>query len=732
MNELKLLGQPELRKADGNLDHSFLSGTKRLVLLAYLVLHRPRGLQRRDKILPLLWPEKGQKSGRNTLSNMLYHIRKALGKESLVTRGTEELGVVPEKVQCDALVFEELISDKKMEEAAALYRGELLEGFHISNTSPDLEDWLDRERDFFRDKYWHVLESLAAVAEKNGDLNQAAKWWKKRSRQDPLDSRVARRQIEVLMASGKRSEAMKSAKSHALYLNKELDLDEKEVMAELTAGLEQPGLVTGSSMHVVQAKRSSADKFSIAVLPFEELGSDEQTSNFASGLHNDLLTRLSGVSALTVISRTSVLGYRNSTKNISKIAEELGAGTVVEGSVQRTTNRARINIQLINAEKDSHFWAETYDRKITADNLFDIQSELAIKITKSLQATLTPGEKEMVDDKPTQNLQAYLLYNQGRANQGMRTESGIGKSITYFKEAIALDPGYSNAWAGYAQSIVLLEWYNYQGVDRNLPAADEVIKKALNLNPALGEAYLSRGILYAQQQNGPGAVKALQKSIDLKPSFSEAYNWLGWMKMILGENEQAIIPAERAARLDPLSPYTRVFLAVIYIANKMYEKAYSEAVDARKIQPEYRLSTFVEGLTLFHLGKYTEAKIAFDHTLKSVGEKGTPTNTEVRSCIALVYMQMGDQQKAVQILNKINKQSNFFCIGLINAALGKTEEAFRAFQNVEKWDQLSTTFMRYYFPNVLDPIRKDKRFEDLLREINKSWKTLSGSPSRFS
>jgi len=244
----------------------------------------------------------------------------------------------------------------------------------------------------------------------------------------------------------------------------------------------------------------------------------------------------------------------------------------------------------------------------------------------------------------------------------------------------------------------------------------------MKLNPDLGEAYCSLGIYHSYVQNAPEAENAMEKCIELQPGYSEAYNWLGWLKMIMGNPTGGIEPAKRAARLDPLSPYTRVFLAVVYLAEGMYKDAMSEAKSARKLRPELGLSHFVEGLCLYHIDKYSEAEFALNESLKLEDSNGSPIKNETYATMALAKAANNNHQEARILLKKIKNNEDYFCAGLVEAALGDYEKAFQLFEKVEKFGPFTTTMCRYYFPDILEPVRNDSRFNGLINKINESWK----------
>jgi len=672
-------------------------------------------LQRRDRILPLLWPEKGQKSARNSLSNMLYHIRKSIGKENLITRGTEELGIYTDNVWCDALAFEELIEKNKMLKAVNLYRSDLLKGLHVTDASPEFDQWLEWERERFRSLYGDALKTLGKEAEEKGAYDKAVKWWELKIKSEPFETDVVRRLVELLTITGKRAEAIRKAKNHADYLNEELGIDPQITLNALTADLDKDSVKNKYVVPDAGFKNDQADFKSIAVLPFEELGSNEETSNFASGLHNDLLTRLSGVSALTVISRTSVLQYRNTSKPISKIAKELGAGTIVEGSVQRSNGRVRLNIQLIDVLNDKHIWAETYDRELTVNHLFEIQSELALKITESLKARLTPSEKKRVIEwAPTDNLEAYRLYTYGRKQLDQRTENGMQRAIEYFSRTVEQDPDHALAWTGLADALALQFDYGYEEEHNTLPKAEKAVYKALELDEDLAEAYTSLGLLHSNRHQGSAAIRELKRAVELQPSYAEAHNWLSWNYQLLGKPVKALESAKKAVNLNPLSPEAVSNLSISYLYNGFYDEALSEAMRGVELQPDWGTSAFYQALALFELKYISEAKSVLQDLSVPWAGNGP------LAALALCHKMSGDMDAVMEIRRKLKEKDDIFALGLIHAAFNEIDKAFECFQKVEYWDDWETLTVHHLFPDIMKPLKDDPRFLNILKEVNRS------------
>src|SRR5881398_2577107 len=230
---------------------------------------------------------------------------------------------------------------------------------------------------------------------------------------------------------------------------------------------------------------------SIAVLPFDNLSRDPDNAYFAEGVQDEILTRLAKVADLKVISRTSTQHFKSTPENLPQIAKQLGVAHILEGSVQKTSDQVRVNVQLINAMTDAHLWADTYDRKLT--DIFAVESEIAKTIVETLQARLTGSEKSSIAKAPTTNPEAYELYLKGRFFWNKRTGVDLRKAIDYFNQAVTKDPTYALAYAGLADACVLLSVFGAASPQDSIPQARAAAKKALELDDTLAEAHASSG-----------------------------------------------------------------------------------------------------------------------------------------------------------------------------------------------------------------------------------------------
>src|SRR5438132_12841187 len=312
---------------------------------------------------------------------------------------------------------------------------------------------------------------------------------------------------------------------------------------------------------------------SIAVLPFENLSAEKENAYFADGVQDDVLTNLSKIGDLKVISRTSVMPYRGKASNIREIGKTLGVATILEGSVRRIGNRVRVNVQLINTANDEHIWAEDYDRDLT--DVFAIQTDLAQKIASALQAKLSPNEKARLDDRPTQNPDAYLLFIQSHdyANRPDMFRDTSLKAEQLFEQTTKLDPNFAAAFAG----LSMVESWAYHSFDP-LPARREKARtaanEALRLQPDLPEAHLALGFSYYYgDRDYARALAEFEVAKRGLPNEAQAYMAIGAIQRRQGRWVESTANLEKAAELDPKNGSVLLNLAYSYMATRNFEAA---------------------------------------------------------------------------------------------------------------------------------------------------------------
>jgi len=312
----------------------------------------------------------------------------------------------------------------------------------------------------------------------------------------------------------------------------------------------------------------------LAVLPFENLSGDEATEPFVLGVHDDLLTHLSRLGTFKVISRTTVMGYEGSTKSVPEIAKELGATTVLEGGVQRSGDRIRMNVQLIDARTDEHLWAERYDRTLTAGDVFAIQAEIAERIAGALATALTPEQKADLARAPTENLEALDLYYQGLEHYRIRSGYGFEsarRAESTLAAAVEADPEFAAAWAALAQARA---WQLRNGVETDPTGAREALDRAIALAPDARETVVSQGVyLYYAKADFAGADERFREALARWPENADLLAWRSLVVRRLGRWDEALELGERALAIDPRNPSVLSRLGETYGNLRRYEEA---------------------------------------------------------------------------------------------------------------------------------------------------------------
>ncbi len=327
---------------------------------------------------------------------------------------------------------------------------------------------------------------------------------------------------------------------------------------------------------------------SVAVLPFKSLSTSANDASFSAGIHSDVLAHLTKISALRVISRTSVMEYENSLKNLRQIGSELGVSTILEGTVQRSGDSVRINVQLVDVETEENLWAEVYDRELTTQNIFAIQSEMATSISAALQATLSPEEFARLYEVPTESTRAWNYYLSG--NDYLRSddeEAHVPLAVELFGRAVEEDPQFALAWAGLARGHTGAYFFGFDETESRRELAREAVDRALDLAPGLPEGHLALGYYYGQALHDHD--RALQEYAIAAlgmPGNSELYLLRAFSHRRLGQWEQAIANFERAVELDPRNNEQRNELGRTYYLRRNYTQAEANFDRALEIVPD--------------------------------------------------------------------------------------------------------------------------------------------------
>jgi len=410
-----------------------------------------------------------------------------------------------------------------------------------------------------------------------------------------------------------------------------------------TSQPQMAGRATTQSPATATRPRIDPEDKSIAVLPFANRSrGSENTQFFSDGIHDDLLTNLSKIHQLKVISRTSVMAYRDTTRNMREIGEELGVSTLLEGGVQQAGDRVRITMQLINAKTEEQLWAESYDRVVTAENLFEIQSEVALAIAAALQATLTAEESEELQRTPTANLEAYQSVLMAR--QFLRRDGflALKKAVGYARNASELDEAYLDAHVVLATALSSGVYSGIHDVNDIADEARDSLDRAFEIDPLSGEAWASLAVLRFLLEE-PDAEEAFEKSLQLDPGNSDTMMDYANMLQRSGKPQKALPLLQQALALDPLSPSILFVQARTLGALEDYEGARVAYARIREIDPASQLGYGPVSGSYFSQGQIGQA-LYWGRMAQAID----PDDYELAGWIVLYYDNLEDHTGAQQ------------------------------------------------------------------------------------
>ena len=397
-----------------------------------------------------------------------------------------------------------------------------------------------------------------------------------------------------------------------------------------------------------------SDKQAIAVLPFTSRSSDPDNIFFADGIHDDLLTTLANIASLKVISRTSVMEYRDTTKKMRQIGDELGVTNILEGAVQKSGNNVRINVQLIDTNTDEHLWAKSYDRELTTNNIFSIQSEISQAIAAALQTTLTPAEQARLSSVRTENLEAYNLNLAGRNNLYQRRLENLQQARKQFEQAVELDPNYAQAYAGLSESVILiLTNHNAISTDEAFEVAEEALEKALALDSNDADIHASNGLYQMQMWESlnaeparDAAEEAFKRAIEINPNHTQAWMWRANL-FDDTDADKSIEYLERASELDPVARIPQLNLGVQYARMGRNDAALAQWLKTIDLHPDWPTPYANVGNHLSGMGKLDEALAWFN--------KAAELSTDPLDTVNAInlYFEFGEQDRVLSIISEI-------------------------------------------------------------------------------
>jgi serine/threonine protein kinase/tetratricopeptide (TPR) repeat protein len=439
---------------------------------------------------------------------------------------------------------------------------------------------------------------------------------------------------------------------------------------------------------------------SIAVLPLQNLSNDPDQEFFSDGTTDALISSLAQLQALDVISRTSVMRYKGTTKSLPEIGRELGVDAILEGSVQRAGGRVRITAQLIRVSTDTHLWAKEFDRDAT--DVLELQAEVARAIAQEIQIQLTPEESTRLAQVRGVKPESHDAYLLGRYHYWKQSKAELEKAIEYFERAIALQPDYAAAHAALS-----LAWGSLRDLGFSLEegARGSAALKALELDPNLSEAHSAMAGARFDAWDWDGAVKAHRRALELNPDSLDACGCYATVLAALGRFTEAIAIAEHGAKVNPLSSFMHFNYGVVLYLARRYDAAVMHTKRAIELEPQTRGAYGILALSYQQLGKVEDALAALDRP--EFGGSGA---------LGVAYARAGRRAEALEIANNLSRSKSdpfnaariYFALGDDDRGFERLTNAFDVRQGLVRWAKVNPDF---------DRVRSDPRFQVLVARL---------------
>ena len=500
-----------------------------------------------------------------------------------------------------------------------------------------------------------------------------------------------------------------------------LDFQEKTAAGTRKRQLATRLLITGITIlafsviwlftHISRSTSSSAHLRSLAVLPFENLSRESGQEFFADGMTQQLITELSNIRTIRVTSRSSAMQYQGERKSVPQIARELGVEGLVEGSVFRSANKVRITAQLIDARREEHLWAESYDRDLS--EVLGLQREVARAIANKIQATLTPSEQARLSAvRPVDpQVQDLVLRGQYYGNKG--GEQNLKEAIRYFDQAIARDATYAPAYVGLASAYgYLIPFLPPRDIQ---PKAKTAAERALQLDETLADAHaqLAKALLY-YEWNWPQAEKELKRALELNPSNADAHLMYFSYFNALGRPQDALSEIRLAQRLDPLSLNVQFHLLLGLLDARQFDAVIEQAERDLAREPDFVYAYVMEALAYGEKRQFEKALAAIEKANK------VDRNAHVIAMTAHVQAASGNRREALKLLGELKALSTrrYVCAYEVAHSYVKLGDKDRAFEYLEKGKRERADCMVWLLTEPwMDPLRSDPRYQKLIEYI---------------
>ena len=477
-------------------------------------------------------------------------------------------------------------------------------------------------------------------------------------------------------------------------------------------------VITASSAYASAPKEQSkkSPEKSIAVLPFINISNDPEQEYFSDGMAEEILNSISHLKDLKVAGRTSSFQFKGKNIDLREIGGKLGVDTVLEGSVRKQGNKLRITAQLINVNDGFHLWSEKYDRNM--DDIFAIQDEIALAITENLKVILLEKEKKIITKTHTQNTEAYEFYLRGRFYLNKRF---LFQSLEQFKKAVEIDPDFAKAYAGLADSYIILGFYNFLPAKETMPKGKQAADAAIRLDISLCEPYCSLGMYYASYEwNWKEAKHNFLKSIQLNSRYIQSHVWFGhyYLSWIEGNFEEGIKHLNIAIELEPNNAMSYVNKCAVLFTMGNFEEAFQSARQGYEMDPDSLIGNRIMGLAYLFKEQYDKA-IEFLEFASKLSNYAAFNQVD----LIRLYTSIGSMKKARTVMEDLKlklKEGKYVSSCIMSFASSFLDDIDEAFNWLERAYEEHDAYLciLHYYPWVPDKLRQDSRFQSFINKMN--------------
>lgn len=622
-----MLGRFRLARGDGA--EVRISSKRGQALLAYLALNRDRP-QSREKVTTLLWPDRGEEQARHSLRQELLNIRKALGEGSpAVVAGDSGLAIDSGAVDVDVWEFERAAKDGGVEalaKAAALYAGELMDGLDVGGADA-FRDWRDVEVARIQDMAFGVLEGLAEAYAESGEADAAIEVARQLATRDPLREDAHRLLMELYAGAGRRADALRQFRTCKDILRRELDLEPDAATRRLYDDIRrQDDGAGGSAPDLGKRERTPLplpSKPSIAVLPFDNLSGDIEQEYFADAIAEEVIATLGRFRWCFVIARNSSFAYKDVKADTKQIARELGVRYVLEGSVRKLDQRVRVNVELSDALRGRHIWAERFDREL--GDIFTMQDEISEAVIASISPQFLSAEAERARRKDPASMDAWDLCIRARWHLWQFNQKDTAEARRLHELALELDPDLASSLADMASLYVIDGLFGW-----NRPTAESVAlarrpaDRALLCDEHDAWTHAVVGLVDGFMGRKEESINRLERAVDINPNLAAAYGFLGWARNFVGDTERAVRETETAIRLSPRDPFMVLWHSALSGAafiSGCYEDAAHWARLAIEDRRDFPSGHRLLGASLGQMGDEKGARAAVEDVLRLIPDQ---------------------------------------------------------------------------------------------------------------